>query len=61
MGDVITTIHHDDADRSSHGKTIGQEEWALFSESGREIASGLYVFSVDSEFGKQIGKFVIIK
>lgn len=59
-GDVVTTLYHDDAARSSSGKPTGQEEWNLFSESGRPIASGLYVFSVESKYGKQIGRFVVI-
>ena len=40
---------------------VGQEEFRLFSESGRELESGIYVYSVDSNLGQQIGKFVIIK
>lgn len=60
VGDVIATIHHDDAIRASMGKPTGQEEWNLFSESTRPIASGVYVFSVESQYGKQIGKFAII-
>jgi len=53
-GDIVATVHHDDPVR-------GEVEWNLISESGRVIASGLYVYSVDSEYGTQIGKFVIIK
>ncbi len=59
-GEVIATIEHDDGARSAGGLPVGQEEWRLFSESGRPIASGIYLFSVESEFGKQVGKFVII-
>lgn len=59
-GDLITSIYHDDAARTGIGLPIGQEEWKLFSESGRPITSGLYVFTVESEFGTQVGKFVII-
>jgi len=53
-GDIVATLYHDDPVR-------GEEEWNLISESGRAIASGLYVYSVESHFGTQIGKFVIIK
>ncbi len=60
-GEIIQTIHHDDAERRLRGLATGQEEWDLFSESRRPIASGVFVFSVDSDFGQQIGKFVIIK
>lgn len=60
VGEVITTIGHDDAARAAGGLPIGQEEWRLFSEGGRPIASGIYLFSVESKFGTQVGKFVII-
>lgn len=53
-GDVITTIQHDDPVR-------GEADWNLMSESGRAIASGVYVFTVESRFGRQIGKFAVIR
>ena len=61
VGEVIATIEHDDARRSASGSPVGQEEWKLLSEGGRALASGIYLFSVESAFGKQIGKFAIIK
>jgi hypothetical protein len=57
-GDVIATINHDE---TRPGSKSGEESWLLFSESGRELASGLYVFSVESGYGRQVGKFVIMK
>ncbi len=60
-GEVIHTIDHDDAARQSGGLPLGQEEWRLFSEGGKQIASGLYVYTVESSLGTQTGKFVIIK
>lgn len=60
-GDIVTTIEHDDAVRNTPDKPPGQEEWNLLSSSGRAIASGLYIFTVESSFGRQIGKFVIIR
>ncbi|MCP4633029.1 MAG: hypothetical protein GY855_08880 [candidate division Zixibacteria bacterium] len=35
--------------------------WDLISRNTQSIVSGLYMFSVDSDRGRQIGKFVIIK
>ncbi|MBI4810268.1 MAG: hypothetical protein HY800_02245, partial [Ignavibacteriales bacterium] len=61
VGEIITTIRHNDDERIAHGLPPGQEEFRLFASSGRPLASGIYVFTVDSEFGQQIGKFVIIK
>lgn len=60
-GDVVATIHHDDAVRTGPGRPAGQEEWDMMSESGRVIASGVYVFSVESEYGTQIGTFAVIR
>lgn len=39
----------------------GELEWNLLSESNRALASGVYVFTVESDFGTQIGKFVLIR
>jgi hypothetical protein len=60
-GDVIAVLHHDDAARTGPGMPAGQEEWDMLSGSGRVIASGLYVFSVESEYGTQLGKFAVIR
>lgn len=60
-GDHVITIEHDDTRRGTPNRPEGQEEWDLLSESGRAIASGVYVFTVESEFGRQVGKFVIIR
>jgi len=53
-GDVVATLYHEDPSR-------GEIAWDLLSDSGRAIASGLYVFTVESDLGKQIGKFVVIR
>lgn len=53
-GDVIATLYHEDP-------SLGEISWNLISDSGRAIASGLYLFSVESEYGRQIGKFVVIR
>jgi hypothetical protein len=61
VGEVITTLYHDDAARMAEGLPEGQQEWSLLSESNRAIASGVYVFLVESEYGTQTGKFVVIR
>jgi hypothetical protein len=53
-GDVVATLYHDSLPE-------GELDWNMLSESGRAIASGVYVFTVDSEYGRQMGKFVIIR
>ncbi len=54
VGDIIATLLHDNPVR-------GELDWNLLSESNRAIASGVYVFSVESEYGMQIGKFAVIR
>ena len=46
-GEQISTVEHDGA---------GSEDWNLQSEAGRGIASGIYLFNVESEFGNYTGK-----
>jgi hypothetical protein len=53
-GELIKTIEHSDPVK-------GEEGWNLLTGSNRTVASGLYIFTVDSQYGQQIGKFVIIK
>ena len=53
-GDAVATLEHDDP-------VHGELEWNLLSQSGRALASGVYIFSVESTLGQQIGKFVLIR
>jgi hypothetical protein len=39
----------------------GSVSWNLISRNGQKIVSGIYLFSVDTELGREIGKFVIIR
>ena len=39
----------------------GQARWNLVSRNGQDVASGIYVFVVDSNLGQQRGRFVIIR
>jgi hypothetical protein len=56
-GEVVATFRHDE----SAGDIPGQHDFHLFTESGRQLANGIYVYTVESEYGKQIGKFVIAR
>jgi hypothetical protein len=66
-GDLVATLNHDDPSRvalerlDNQPRPVGQEEWHLLTQSGRAIASGVYVYTVESDYGRQIGKFVIIR
>jgi hypothetical protein len=35
--------------------------WDLISRNTQAVVSGIYLYSVESESGNQVGKFVIIK
>jgi len=57
-GDLVALIDHDYPDKSA---TKHQESWDLVSRNRQMIASGIYLFSVETETGKKfIGKFVVI-
>jgi len=60
-GGEIATIEHDDAKRAASGQFTGQEEWKILSGSGVPLVSGIYVYTVESDLGKQVGKFVILR
>nr|MBN2277043.1 hypothetical protein [candidate division Zixibacteria bacterium] len=56
-GDLIRVIDHDvppDHPQSSH------ERWDMITRNTQMVASGIYYYSVESEFGNQIGTIVII-
>ena len=58
-GDLIRTVEHDG--RDANGFPRGDTDVTLVSESNRALASGIYIFTVESPFGTQTGKFVIIR
>ncbi len=57
-GDRIATLRYEAPPESPES---GELSWNLVSESGRALASGVYVFSVESDLGRQIGKFAVIR
>jgi len=54
-GDFVQSLDHD----GSSGN--GQAAWNLISRNGQDVASGIYVFTVDGPSGHQVGRFVIIR
>jgi hypothetical protein len=54
-GDVVATFSHDSETEG------GELDWNMLNESNRAITSGVYVFTVESQFGTQTGKFVVIR
>jgi hypothetical protein len=57
-GDLIRTINHGE---TVGGFPVGSHDMLLVSESNRALASGIYIFTVESSLGTQVGKFVIIR
>lgn len=57
-GDLIKTIEHHSINLLTG--TGGTENWNLLSDFGIRVASGMYYFHIESDFGNQIGKFAII-
>ena len=51
-GDLVKTL-------TSNGD--GSETWDLLSSNGQQVASGMYIFHVESDYGEHIGRFAIIK
>jgi hypothetical protein len=63
-GDLVITIVHDrmeDLDNGDYAST-GTETWDLVSRNGQDVASGVYIFSVEADgFDTRVGKFVVIR
>lgn len=57
-GDLVRTVQHDGGGGEFPD---GDEDVALVSESNRALASGIYIFTVESQYGTETGKFVIIR
>ncbi len=56
-GDLVRQIDHDmpkDSPQSMHAT------WDLITRNTQAVASGIYLYSVESEYGNQVGKIVII-
>jgi hypothetical protein len=39
----------------------GTANWNLISRNGQRIVSGVYLYSVDTDLGKQVGRFVVVR
>jgi hypothetical protein len=54
-GDFVAQVDHDGS--GGHG----QASWNLVTRNGQETESGIYLFTVDSKYGHQVGRFVVIR
>ena len=54
-GDHVATLEHDGTSGN------GEASWDLISRKGQDVASGVYLFTVDSPLGNFRGRFVVIR
>ncbi len=57
-GDLVREIVHSKAEDDP---TAGYDYWDLINRNTQAVVSGIYLYAIESKFGRQIGKFVIIK
>jgi len=57
-GDLIRELHHP---TSRFSDTPSHTAWDLITRNTQSVTSGIYLYSVESAWGTQIGKIVIIK
>jgi hypothetical protein len=58
VGDLVATIPYD---APANDPNKGEINWKILSDNGRALASGIYVYTVESDLGNQVGKFVLIR
>jgi len=58
-GDLVRKIEH--GPDSPYSETNSKAFWDLISRNTQAIVSGIYIYSIESEYDTQIGKIVIIK
>ncbi len=56
-GDLVRKLDHD---CPSEDPTCMHEQWDLITRNTQAVVSGIYYYVVESEYGNQIGKIVII-
>jgi len=52
-GDLVKTIHHTDG--------TSEEPWNQVTDYNQLIYTGVYLFLVESDLGKKVGKFVVVR
>jgi len=66
-GELVRTIRHHytyepaQGEQEVTGSAGGDEWWDLLSDNRQLVASGVYIFHIQSDVGEQVGKFVIIR
>ena len=52
-GDHLRTLENTDAS--------GTIEWDMLTDGQRLIASGIYIYHLESEYGDRLGRFAVVK
>jgi hypothetical protein len=61
-GELIKTLKHSETSARGVRNDLGGDEWwNMLSENRQVVASGVYIFHIDSDIGEQVGKFVIVR
>ncbi len=61
-GDLVKTIDHNSPYTSGFGsETRGTAYWNLMTENNQKITTGVYVFYIDSPYGKTVGRFAVVR
>ena len=66
-GELVKVIRHHHTNLVGPGQKEvlndagGDEWWNLMSATNHMVASGVYLFHIDSPVGEQLGKFVIVR
>ena len=58
-GDLVREIMHEPG--SIFTESSSGAWWDLISKNTQAVVSGIYLYSVESEMGTQVGKIVIVK
>ncbi|HXF49278.1 MAG TPA: T9SS type A sorting domain-containing protein, partial [Verrucomicrobiae bacterium] len=57
-GDLVQQINHD---KNPNASDSGYDFWDLLSRNAQKVVAGMYIFSVDSNEGRYVGKILIIQ
>ncbi|HEU4436361.1 MAG TPA: T9SS type A sorting domain-containing protein, partial [candidate division Zixibacteria bacterium] len=57
-GDLVQQINHD---KDPNASDSGYDFWDLLSRNAQKVVAGMYIFSVESNEGRYIGKILIIQ
>jgi hypothetical protein len=57
-GDLVRSLDHAESPLSSQATVV---VWDMITRNTQAVKTGLYIYTVESRFGTDIGKLVIIK